>query len=53
MEKKQEINCTVASCKYNDDMENRCMLKAIQVEPTPENNSQNPDESMCASYKCE
>ena len=53
MEKGQKINCTVESCKYNDDKEHQCILEAIQVTPIKGNDSKQPDESMCASYKYE
>ena len=45
MEKKQLINCTVTSCAYNNNEENKCELQSIQVEPL--------NESMCASYECD
>lgn len=53
MEKGQKINCTVSSCRYNNENEKKCMLESIQVSPTTETNTKLPDESMCASYKCE
>ncbi len=53
MENGQEINCTVCSCKHHNERENKCKLKAIQVSPTQGNNTKNPDESMCSSYKYE
>ncbi len=49
----QKINCTVESCKYNNGEENLCMLQAIHVSPIQGNDSKEPDESMCASYKYE
>lgn len=51
MEKNQQINCTVSSCKYNNEENGKCILQAIQVTPTPNNSSKNPDESRCSSYK--
>lgn len=51
MEKNQTINCTVASCKYNNNEKEKCMLESIQVEPIQNCNTKQPDESMCASYK--
>ena len=51
MEMNQKINCTVSSCKYNNQQNEKCMLQEIQVEPTERINTQEPDESMCASYK--
>lgn len=51
MEKNQKINCTVSSCKYNNEEEGKCILQAIQVTPTKNNQSQNPYESMCSSYR--
>ena len=53
MEKNQKINCTVSSCKYNNQEQRKCILQAIEVTPTPNNRSQEPDESMCASYDYE
>ena len=51
MEKNQKINCTVASCIYNNNEKEKCMLEAIQVEPIQGCNTMKPDESMCASYR--
>lgn len=51
MEKNQKINCTVASCKYNDDQKQQCQLEQIIVEPVQGCDTQTPDESMCSSYK--
>jgi len=51
MEGKQEINCTVSSCKYNNQEKEKCILKSIQVAPIDECNTEEPDESMCASYE--
>lgn len=51
MEKNQEINCTVGSCKYNNQNSNKCKLQAILVSPIEGKQTMKPDESMCASYK--
>ena len=53
MEKNQKINCTVESCVYQDGKNNRCTLQAIQVMPTQDCKTRQPDESMCGSYECE
>ncbi len=51
MEHKQKINCTVESCQYNNCQNNECTLKQIIVTPTNGCNTEQPDESMCSSYK--
>ena len=51
MENKQKINCTVTSCKYNENNEHECSLKQIVVTPMPNCETAKPDESMCSSYK--
>lgn len=51
MEEKQTINCTVATCKYNDINKQQCQLKQIIVTPVQGCNTKQPDESMCSSYK--
>ena len=51
MDKQQEINCTVASCKFHDKECNKCILESIQVAPIEETYTEEPDESMCASYE--
>ena len=51
MERNQKINCTVGSCKYNDEQRQECVLKQIIVEPIKGCDTKNPDESMCGSYK--
>ena len=51
MEGKQNINCTVSSCKYNNREKEKCNLQSIQVEPIEAKDTKEPDESMCASYK--
>ena len=53
MEKNQKINCTVSSCKYNNQQRQQCNLQTIIVTPVPGVNSTEPDESMCSSYECE
>ena len=50
MEKNQIINCTVASCKYNNGQKNVCKLDSIVVAPTCDVDSGDCDESMCTSY---
>ena len=48
----QKIKCTVESCKYNKNKEQRCSLKEIIVTPTYEDyNPETCDESMCSSYE--
>lgn len=51
MERKQQINCTVSSCVYNNGEDNMCELKAIHVAPLNDVDTKTPDESMCASYE--
>lgn len=51
MDKNQKINCTVASCKYNNEQNNECKLKSIVVTPNQGVNTKKPDESMCSSYE--
>lgn len=51
MEANQKINCTVSSCKYNNEQKRKCTLEAIHVAPMENVNTEKPDESMCASYK--
>lgn len=51
MENNQKINCTVKSCKYNEYGTQGCSLKQIIVTPMPNVDTENPDESMCSSYK--
>ena len=52
MENKQNINCTVGSCKYNNNQMQKCQLESIIVTPVDGKNTGNPDESMCSSYNC-
>lgn len=51
MEYEQKINCTVTSCKYNENQEQQCSLKQIVVTPIENCTTKQPDESMCSSYK--
>ena len=51
MEKNQEINCTVTSCKYNNNKNGKCILESIQIAPIDECDTMEADESMCASYE--
>ena len=53
MDRKQKINCTVKSCKYNNGQEMLCQLEAIIVAPKQNIQTANPDESECASYECQ
>ena len=51
MEGNQKINCTVESCRFNNQEQNQCMLQSIQVAPIDDMDTQEADESMCASYE--
>lgn len=51
MENKQKINCTVVSCKYNENQTQECSLEQIIVTPIENCDTKQPDESMCSSYK--
>ncbi len=53
MEPNQKINCTVSSCKYNNQEKEKCTLEAIHVAAIENVATQTPDESMCASYEFE
>lgn len=53
MEGKQKISCTVESCRYNNQSENRCTLSEITVTPTKNCTTEQSDESMCSSYEYE
>ncbi len=53
MDNNQKINCTVGSCKYNDNQRQECQLKQIIVEPVQGCETKKPDESMCSSYDYE
>ena len=50
-DKKQIINCTVESCKYNNCDTQMCELKQIVVSPLPNCDTKKCDESMCSSYE--
>ena len=50
-ERNQKINCTVTSCKYNENQEQACSLKQIIVTPNLECDTKQPDESICSSYR--
>ncbi len=47
----QTINCTVSSCKYNNEQRQLCELEHIIVTPVQGCQTKQPDESMCSSYK--
>lgn len=51
MDTNQKINCTVESCKFNNQEKQKCELKQIIVTPTNNCNTMNCDESMCGSYE--
>ena len=51
MKNPQKINCTVESCKYNNNENQMCELKQIVVAPMPNCDTKKSDESMCASYQ--
>ncbi|MGN1300570.1 MAG: DUF1540 domain-containing protein [Clostridia bacterium] len=47
----QTINCTVTSCKFNNNQRQLCELEHIIVTPVQGRQTMQPDESMCSSYK--
>ena len=47
----QKIKCTVCSCKYNGIEDCQCQLEQITVRPYPDDQSRNPDETICSNYK--
>ena len=52
MDTNQKINCTVESCKFNNEQRQLCQLQAIVVEPCQNcGNGNAADESMCGSYE--
>ncbi len=51
MDSKQKINCTVSSCRFNNNQDKECELKQIIVTPTENCDTCKPDESMCSSYE--
>ena len=53
MEGNQKIHCTVDSCKYNNNKNNQCRLRQIEVTPIQNCKTKTPDESMCSSYENE
>ena len=53
MNKNQKINCTVTSCKYNNEQAQECKLEQIIVTPIIGCNTKQADESMCSSYRNE
>lgn len=52
MDNNQKIKCTVCSCKYNGIEDCNCQLEQITIKPYPDDNSRNPDETICSNYKC-
>ena len=50
-EDNQKINCSVSSCQFNDTEADECTLEEIKVEPVPDADTGEPDESMCGSYE--
>ncbi len=53
MDGKQKINCTVESCKFNNQNEKECTLNKIMVTPMQDCHTKKADESMCSSYEFE
>ena len=51
MDKNQNINCTVGSCKFNNSESDECILKQIVVTPMTDCHTKKADESMCSSYE--
>lgn len=51
METNQKINCTVESCKFNNQEKQMCELKQIIVTSINDCNTKKLDESMCSSYE--
>ncbi|MEI3356231.1 MAG: DUF1540 domain-containing protein [Clostridia bacterium] len=51
MEKNQEINCAVTSCRFNNSKDFKCTLQSINVEPIEDCDTCSHDESMCGSYE--
>lgn len=51
MENNQKINCTVKSCRYNENDAEKCSLAQIVVTPIEDCDTCEPDESMCSSYE--
>lgn len=53
MEVNPKINCTVATCKFNNKKKAKCTLESIHVAPIQNMDTETADESMCASYENE
>lgn len=51
MHNNQKINCTVKSCRYNNQTKETCELQSIIVTPKKNVDTANPDESKCSSYE--
>jgi len=52
MEKeRQKINCSVESCDYQDNNENRCTSNEIHVGCDCDNNNTTKEETICRSFK--
>lgn len=51
MEDNQKINCSVATCRYNNRRDQVCQLKEIVVTPIYGVETKQSDESMCSSYQ--
>ena len=51
MDGNQKINCSVSSCKFNNNNNQKCMLQQIHVAPINDCETCAPDESMCSSYE--
>ena len=47
----QKINCTVGSCKYNNQKNQICELQQIVVTTSYNFKTNNPYESLCSSYE--
>lgn len=47
---RQSINCSVDTCKFNEQSEHICNLTSIQIAPLVQN-ADSPDESICESFK--
>lgn len=51
MDTNQKINCTVESCRFNNNQSQKCKLEQIIVTPINNCKTKQPDESMCSSYE--
>lgn len=47
----QKINCTVCSCRYNNEGQNLCELQQIDVQACKDCSTGRSDESKCGSYQ--